>query len=50
MVFPVIHRLVLMTLSQSKITGVAMVVVMPEDKLAVMVVAEDEIMIMLVVV
>ena len=47
-VFP--HRLVLMPLPQSKITGVAMVVVVPEDELAVVVVAEDEIMIMLVVV
>lgn len=50
MVFPIIHRLVLMPLPHSKITGVAMVVVMPEDELAVVVVAEDEIMIMLVVV
>ena len=49
-VFPVVHRLVLMPLPQSKITGVAMVVVVPEDELAVVVVAEDEIMIMLVVV
>lgn len=53
-VFPVVHRVVLVPLPQGKITGVAMVVVvvvvvMPEDKLAVVVVPEVEVMMVMLV-